>query len=403
MIVLGLSVLIGIAFVVGMLFEFTDLFESDSDDDSGNSNDNTLGVPSADAIAAMAALADAASNTNASALPTTTTTSNSPAVSMNPTTPLLTSAPLAIEPSGGCDDVPPAWWASNPSFKDYTCTQFKNNAEGCALMKGSCRQSCGECGGGSTAVSGNANSDIPPSWAPNTCPEIKSYGGCSEEYMKGFCLKSCGSGNSTVPAASPSTTPVSTHSLAALSGPKTVLAIGDSLTDKTNLLPVLPTGLRNWTDMLREKGDIELQRTAKAGYTAQWFSGEFPGLYNKSFKPMFATILFGTNEANSGNHINGFDTGYKAMMDLVWSNSPDTTFIMMKIPDIVGNPRINTMNTKIQAIYDGYHGAGKHVKLIDLYSNIKSNMYAGDGIHLSSKGDEEVARLVYAAMNSSSV
>ena len=41
-------------------------------------------------------------------------------------------------------------------------------------------------------MSGNANSDIPPSWAPNTCAEIKSYGGCSEEYMKDFCLKSCG-------------------------------------------------------------------------------------------------------------------------------------------------------------------------------------------------------------------
>jgi mannan endo-1,4-beta-mannosidase len=93
-----------------------------------------------------------------------------------PTTAGPTQAPTTAPPSVACTDIAPD--------NVYTCSQQASWGK-CSesFMQGFCLRSCGMCSGGCT--------DIPPDNV-YTCYQQASWGKCGESFMQGFCLQTCG-------------------------------------------------------------------------------------------------------------------------------------------------------------------------------------------------------------------
>ncbi|GAB4814157.1 hypothetical protein N2152v2_001203 [Parachlorella kessleri] len=119
--------------------------------------------------------------------------------------------------SGGCTDVP-------PPNSGVNCQQQKAWGK-CSdgFVQGYCLASCGKCAASaspspspspppSPASSSSSNSgcsDVPPPNSGASCQQQKAWGKCSDSFMQGFCLASCGKCTSSPSAPAQSTSPSS--------------------------------------------------------------------------------------------------------------------------------------------------------------------------------------------------
>lgn len=129
--------------------------------------------------------------------------------------------------------------------------------------------------------------------------------------------------------------------------------------------------------------------------TAAKAEASAPGL-----QPNVYTVLLGTNDAGNNDNIADAGARYSALLDSLWSITPDATIVMATVPvNGWGSPwedYVEQINEQLHTIFNNYQAAGKRITFVDFHDGADALVHPtdfADMLHPNNEGYAKMANL----------
>ena len=115
--------------------------------------------------------------------------------------------------------------------------------------------------------------------------------------------------------------------------------------------------------------------------------------------PHIVLLMIGTNDVNQSDNLSQAPMRLGNLVDQIVMTAPDALVVVAKITPLngAGNTRVMTYNDAIPAVVMQRADAGKHVIMVDQFTDFPMNELA-DGIHPNQAGYDRMAQVWYAAI-----
>ncbi|KAJ3046444.1 hypothetical protein HK097_000854 [Rhizophlyctis rosea] len=328
-----------------------------------------------------------------------------------------TASPTAT-PTGntGCTDIAPD--------TEYTCAQQAEWGK-CTedWMEGWCLSSCGKCPSATITVPSTSSPtptgdcvDVAPD-NEYTCAQQAEWGKCTEDWMAGWCKKSCGTcpGMTTTTTTFPTCTATATPR--ASNAPIRVMALGDSITGSPGCWRAYlwqklnQAGLSSMVDFVgtlkgqgcpnvpsydgenEGHGGFLVTNVARDGSLINWLCSTFPDV---------VMMHFGTNDVWSSKSPAVILDAFTTLVNQMRANNPNVQIIVAQILPMnpTGcadcNSRVIAFNAAIPAWIEKTSTSRSPIVIVDQFSGFDTGANTGDGVHPNDSGNVKVGNSYFA-------
>ena len=333
----------------------------------------------------------------------------------------------------GTEDCP-----NIPPDDQYTCEE-QASWDKCEedWMIGYCHKSCGRCDTDSSADTEedpDGCTDIAPS-DEYTCEQQASWDKCGEDWMEGYCLKSCGmcGGGDTEAGTDTDTgkgdtgeedteTVVDTNYDTEEHEDFVIMPIGDSITETTcfpNLLfqKLTDEGFENFEfigSTLNNQSCDGAPNVQTEGHGGWLVTSLLPGGSNdgaaqewiKHTSVNVALIHFATNDAWQGESNEDILAGHTLLVELLREENPNVVIFVAQVipldptdfdcPDCIGN--VESLNAEIPTWAEGLTSDDSPIYVVDHYTGFDVESMTRDGVHPNIDGANFMMEKWYEAM-----
>ena len=118
------------------------------------------------------------------------------------------------------------------------------------------------------------------------------------------------------------------------------------------------------------------------------------------FSPHIITLMIGTNDANDDYQMANAPTRLGMLIDSIFVKLPNVLIVVAQpipIQDAPSNARLQTYNAAIPAVVKARADAGKHIVMVDMYSNFGASLFM-DTWHPNTAGHVVLGARWYAVL-----